>query len=163
MHRLTPLALAAMCLLVSCASKRGPLSFFPASNEVPEWSKMGETRTFKSRDLWQYIDGDAEKYIRAGVQETLTANYRYQDSVDAVADIHVMASEAGPRQIMDSEPAIGSEPLELGDSARSYGASLIFRKGPYLVRLVAYKQSPKVPQALLELGRAIEKRLAGEP
>jgi len=154
--------LLAICLLAGCAGTlRSPaVTLFPQSNEVPQWSKIGETRTFKAADLWQYIDGDAEKYIQAGVQETVTANYRYRDSVDAVADIHVMATAGGPKQILDSESSDGSQPMALGDSGRSYGASLIFRKGPYLVRLVAYKQSPELAQALLELGRGIEKKLS---
>jgi hypothetical protein len=155
------LLLAAGCLLVGCGvkSESWTVSLFPESNEVPGWSKVGETRSFKAANLWQYVDGDAEKYIQAGVQETLTANYRYEDSVDAAADIHVMAAAGGPRQIMDSEPSADSQPLALGDSGRLYEASLIFRKGPYLVRLVAYKQSPEVGKALVELALGIERRL----
>jgi len=155
------LVLAACCLLVGCVVKRGSatMSFFPESNEVPKWTKVGKTRTFKAADLWQYIDGDAEKYIQAGVQETFTANYRYEDSIDAVADIHVMATPAGPREIMDSEPAQDSRPLQVADSGRLYEASLIFRDGPYLVRLVAFKQSPEVANALVELARGIEKKI----
>lgn len=149
------------CWLAACSQNRGsqPAAFFPRSNEVAQWAKVGETRTFKADDLWQYNDGDAEKYIRAGVRETLTANYRYADSFEAVADIHVMANAGGPQQIMDSESSAGSRPMALGDSGRSYGASLTFRKGPYLVRLVAYKQSQDVPQALADLARGIEKKL----
>lgn len=161
----TSLVLLAGCLLAGCGVKSGSRTavLFPESNEVPGWSKVGETRSFKAANLWQYIDGDAEKYIQAGVQETLTANYSYKDSVDATADIHVMATADGPRQIMSSETAEGSQPLELGDSGRLYGASLIFRKGPYLVRLVAYKQSPEAGKALAELARGIERKLGPVP
>jgi len=155
------LVLLAACLLAGCGVKSSYRSAapFPDTNEVPGWSKVGQTRTFKAADLWQYIDGDAEKYIKAGVQETLTANYSYKDFVDAAADIHVMATADGPKQIMNSEPSVDSRPLELGDSGRLYAASLIFRKGPYLVRLVAYQQSPEVAKLLVELARGIERKL----
>lgn len=155
------LLLAAAGLLLGCGPKSGSrsLSLLPESNEVAKWAKVGETRTFKAADLWQYIDGDADRYIEAGVQETLTANYRYRDSIDAVADIHLMASPAGPKKIMDSESAQFSRPLELGDSGRSFGASLIFREGPYLVRLVAYQQSPETANALVQLAQGIESKL----
>ena len=151
-------------LLVGCRAKPAatPAGFFPESNEVPGWSKVGETRAFEAANLWQYIDGDAEKYIQAGVQKTLTASYRYKDSTDATVDIHVMAAADGPKKIMDAESAAESQPIALGDAGRLYGASLIFRRGPYLVRLVAYKSSPEVGKALAELGRGIEKKL-GQP
>ncbi len=154
-------ALAVACLLLGCGGKSGskPATVFPKSNEVPGWSKVGETRTFEASNLWQYIDGDAEKYIRANVQETLTADYRYGNSIEATADVHVMATADGPRNIMDSESAADSQPVALGDAARLYGASLIFRKGRYLVRVVAYEQSPEVGKALVELARGIEKKL----
>jgi hypothetical protein len=37
---------------------------------------------------------------------------------------------------------------------------LTFRKGPYFVRLTAYQEDPEVGKALLELGRAVEKKLS---
>lgn len=148
-------------LLLGCGRKPAavPTDFFPESNEVPGWSKVGETRMFVAANLWQYIDGDAEKYIHAGLRKTLTASYRYKDSTEATADVHVMAAAEGPRKIMDSEWAAESQSVALGDAGRLYGASLIFRKGQYLVRVVAYKSSPEVGKALVELGRGIEGKL----
>ena len=155
------LVLLAGCLLAGCGAKSNSrrVAPFPESDEVPGWSKVGQTRAFKAADLWQYIDGDAEKYIKAGVRQTLTANYSYKDFLDAAADIHVMANADGPKQIMNSEPSLESRTLELGDSGRLYAASLIFRKGPYLVRLVAYQQSPEAAKLLVELARGIERKL----
>jgi len=119
----------------------------------------GKMRVFAAADLWQYIDGDAERYIQAGVKRTLTVDYRYANSTDAVADVYVMASPGGSKQIMDSEPAEGSQPVALGDAGRLYGTSLVFRQGPYLVCLVAYKDSPGIGTALTELGRGIARKL----
>src|ERR1039457_1950148 len=53
-----------------------PTSWFPESGDVPGWTKVSETRSFEAVDLWKYVDGDAERYQRAGVRRTLTANYR---------------------------------------------------------------------------------------
>ncbi len=155
------LAIAMVSLALGCARKPGPrpATLFPESNEVPGWSKTGETRTFDAANLWQYINGDAEKYLQAGVERTLTAGYRYQDKFDAVADIYVMASPQGAGKVFDSESSVGSQATELGDAGRLYGASLTFRKGPYFVRLVAYGEAPEVGKALLQLGRAIEGKL----
>jgi len=142
-------------LITACGSPPAPVVRFPETGEVPGWTKAGEIRTFPADRLWEYIDGDAEKYIRAGVSTTLTADFRYQDRLDATADIFVMSTADGARQIFDSEPAAGGSPVAIGDAGRSYRASLLFRKGPYFVRLVAYEDTPEVESALLALGRAI--------
>lgn len=37
------------------------------------WKKTRDTRTFEAATLWQHIDGDAERYLAAGVRKTFTA------------------------------------------------------------------------------------------
>jgi ferredoxin len=131
----------------------------PASTAIAGWRQTGETRTFEAENLWKYIDGAAEKYIEAGVVRVETTGYRYEDRVDAVADIYVMKATAGARKIFESEPEAGSKPVALGEAGRLYGASLTFRKGPRFVRLVAYQADPQIGSSLGELARGIEPRL----
>src|SRR5208283_3605572 len=61
-------------LLLGCRSKApsAPVDFFSDSISAPGWVKSGDTRTFAASHLWEYIDGDADKYIQAGVVKTLT-------------------------------------------------------------------------------------------
>ena len=136
-----------------------PASWLPGSNEAPGWTKIGETRVFEAADLWQYVDGDAERYLRAGVRRTLAAGYRYRDGVEAVADVHLMASPAAAAALFESEPPAGSRAVPLGDAGRTWGQSVTFRRGPFFVRLTAYQDSPQAEAALVALGRAIEGRL----
>jgi len=158
------LILTAMTLAVlfyaSCSRHEGVPSPFPDSNEVAGWVKTADARTFSATELWNYIDGDAERYVKAGVQTTSTADYQFQDKFDAVVEVYTMTSAAGARTIFESEPAGQAKSVPLGDSARLYGASLVFCKGTHLVRIVAYKQLPDVQPALQELGHEIEKRLS---
>jgi hypothetical protein len=132
---------------------------FPESGQVSGWTKTSETRTFAAADLWQYVDGDAEKYMKAGVQSTSTADYKFRDKVEAVVDIHTMSNADGPKAIFDSEPAMDAATPQVGDAARQFKQSLLFRKGRYLVRIVAYQDSPELEQGLVDFGHAIEKRL----
>lgn len=134
---------------------------FPASNEVAGWTKTGDIRTFEAADLWKYIDGDAERYLKAGVQRVSTTDYKFKNKVDAVVDIYTMGNAEGARKIFESEPAGDAKLVPLGDGARLYGQSLIFCKGPDLVRIVTYEESPETQQAILQLGRTIEPRLTG--
>jgi formate hydrogenlyase subunit 6/NADH:ubiquinone oxidoreductase subunit I len=146
-------------LLLKRTSAVASRDLFPATGDVPGWSKSGATRTFAAADLWQYIDGDAEKYIQAGVQRSATADYRYSDGLETTVDIHTMSAAAGAKRLFESEPAGNSKAIPLGDAARSYGAVFTFRKGVYFVRLVVYQETPQTSDALAVLARAIEGRL----
>ena len=157
------LVMLAVALLLDASCKRQPeteQSFFPATNQVAGWAKTGDTRTFKAADLWKYIDGEAERYLKAGVQRVSTTDYKFQNKVDAVVDIYTMGNAEGAEKISKSEPPIDVKPIQLGEDARLSSQSLVFRKGAYLVRIVAYEESAETEQALLDLGRGIELRLA---
>ena len=132
----------------------------PTSNEVSGWARTGEVRTFEPSNLYQYIDGDAERYIKAGVKSTSTGDYKFQDRIEAVADVYMMSNADGAKQIFESEPAGEAKSIQLGDAGRASGQSVTFRKGRHLVRLVAYQDAPDTQQALMNLGRGIESKLS---
>lgn len=151
---------AALCLTAGCKKHAAPgANLFPNSNEVAGWSRAAEIRTFAPEQLSDYIDGDAEKYLKAGVKSTSTADYKYKEQIQVVVDVYTMNAPEGAKSIFESEPAMDAQMPSLGDASRLYSQSLIFRKGPYLVRMVAYQESPQLPAALLDLGHAIEKKV----
>jgi hypothetical protein len=43
--------------------------------------KSSTTRTFEASHLWEYIDGDADKYIQAGMVKTLTSDYKFAEDL----------------------------------------------------------------------------------
>ena len=137
-----------------------PAVLFPDSSEAPGWTRASQIRTFSPDHLFDYIDGEAEKYLKAAEKSTSTADYKFRDQIQAVVDIYTMSTADGAKAIFDSEPAMDSQNPTLGDAARQFSQSLIFRKGPYLVRMVAYQDSPQLPQAMFDLGRALEKKLS---
>ncbi|MGD0730186.1 MAG: DUF6599 family protein [Terracidiphilus sp.] len=152
-------ALAALLFTTAgTGCKKQPADPFPASGAVAGWDKTSDTRTFAAKDLWQYIDGDAEQYISAGVVSTSTSDYKYQGQLEAVVDVHTMGDAAGARKILETGTG-DAKPVLLGDAGVAYAQSVIFRKGPYLVRIVAYESTPATPQALLALAHGLEARL----
>jgi len=151
----------ALLLCASCSQhQQNPAAAFPASNDVTGWVMASGVRTYEAADLWKYIDGEVEKYLKAGVQRGSTADYKFQDKLEAVADIYTMSNAGGAKQIFNSEPAGDAKTVQLGDAARLFSQSLVFRQGRYLVRIVAYQESPNAPQALLALGQGINQRLS---
>jgi hypothetical protein len=138
-------------------------SLFPASQEAAEWTRAGDIRTFPAADLWKYIDGEAERYLSAGVQMVRTADYRFRNQYDAVVDIYEMAGQTGAGKIFSAEPVNGGETVQAGERARLYSQSLIFCEGRYLVRITAYQDASEMKSALLVIGRVIEARLRNNP
>ena len=161
-NHLALLTLILAGLWVGCRSQAHTtaVDFFPASNTAPGWVKSSETRTFEASHLWEYIDGDADKYVEAGVVKTLTSDYKFNGKIDAAVDVYVMGDAAGARKIYDSESAEGSQPITMGDAGRYAKGSLTFRQGPYFVRLVAYEDSPEIAEGLTDLAHAVSSRLS---
>ncbi len=151
------IAIAILAASVGC--KKKAINPFPPSNAVTGWVKASDTRVFAAKDLWQYIDGDADHYIAAGVVSTSTSDYKYQGQLDATVDVYTMGDSAGARKIFDSEGSSGAKSIQLGDAGLAFAQSVTFRKGPYLVRIVAYQASPGTEQALLALAAGVETRL----
>jgi hypothetical protein len=155
------LAAVAALAAAGCGSKSGggAASVFPAAGEVRGWQTQGEARVFNAENLWEYIDGDAEKYVHAGFDNARNQAYKYQGAMEAAADVYTMKTPQAAAAILEQESDRGSQPAAIGDGGRIYRASLVFRKGRSFVRLVAYQEGPETQKALTDLGQAIAKRL----
>ncbi len=139
--------------------KKHNINALPASGAVAGWEKTSDTRVFAAKDLYQYIDGDAEQYISAGVVSTSTSDYKYQGKLEALVDVYTMGGAEGARKIFDAGQTKDAKSIQLGDAGIAYAQSVIFRKGPYLVRIVAYESTPDTQQALLALAHGVEAKL----
>ena len=96
---------AALAIAAVAAGRRmqeAPVDPFPASGAVAGWQKTSDTRVFAAKDLYQYIDGDAEQYISAGVVSTSTSDYKYQGQLEATVDVYTMGDAAGARKILET-------------------------------------------------------------
>ena len=152
-------AVALVVVTVVSGCKKNKVDPFPASGAVAGWEKTSDTRVFAAKDLWQYIDGDSEQYISAGVVTTSTSDYKYQGQLEAVVDVHTMGGPDGARKILETGLTRDAKTVQLGDECVQYAQSVIFRKGPYLVRIVAYESTPDAPQALMALAHGVEAKL----
>jgi len=146
-------------LAASPGCKKKAVEPLPPSGAVAGWEKSSDTRVYAAKDLWQYIDGDAEQYLAAGVVSTSTSDYKYRNQLEAVVDVYTMGDSAGARKILESGASNGAKKVQIGDAGVAYEQSVTFRKGPYLVRIVAYEATPGTQQALLNLAQCVEARL----
>lgn len=153
------LVITTAAVLAVSGCKKKASNPFPATGAVAGWEKSSETRTFAPKDLWQYIDGDSEQYIEAGVASTATSDYKYQGQLEAVVDVYTMNGPDGAQTILERGQTKDARNVHLGDEGLQYAQSVSFRKGPYLVRIVAYENSPTAPQALMALAHGVEANL----
>ncbi len=151
------LPIIALQVCMGCKTKS--IDPFPASGAVVGWEKTSDTRTFAAKDLWQYIDGDAEQYIQAGIVSASTSDYKDQNQLEAVVDVYTMDDAAGARTIFEKGQTSEAKKVPLGDAGIAYAQSVVFRKGAYLVRIVAYEDGPGAQDALIALARAVEAKL----
>jgi hypothetical protein len=157
MFSVAVIALLAVAAITGC--KKSKTDPFPASGAVSNWEKTSDTRVFAANDLWKYIDGDAEQYISAGVVSTSTSDYKYRGQLEAVVDVYTMGAAEGARKILSTGLTKDVKTVQLGDEGEEYAQSVTFRKGPYLVRIVAYESTPDTPQALMALAHGVEAKL----
>jgi hypothetical protein len=151
------MVLVALAASVGCKKKAADP--FPASGAIAGWEKTSETRVFAAKNLSDYIDGDAEQYIAAGVICTSTSDYKFQGQLEATIDVHTMNDAAGARKILETGQTAEAKTVALGDAGVAYAQSIIFRKGAHLVRIVAFESTPATPQALLALAHGVEAKL----
>lgn len=144
---------------VSSGCRKREVDPFPVSGAVAGWEKTGATRTYAAKDLYQYIDGDADRYIAAGVISNSTSDYKYHGQLEATVDVYTMGNAVGATKIFRGGQAKDAKTVQLGDAGIAYAQSVIFRKGPYLVRIVAYDSAPDTSQALLALAHGVEAKL----
>jgi hypothetical protein len=162
---MSPVILVVAGLLVGCKPKApaASIDFFSDSVSGPGWEKHGASRTFAASNLWEYVDGDAEKYIQAGVVKTLTCDYKFNGKTDATVDVYVMGNSSGAKKVYEGEASEGSQPLTIGDASRYAKGSLTFRQGPYFVRLVAYQDAPDLITAMSALAFSVSTHLNQAP
>ena len=153
------LVVVTAALLAGMGCKMKAVDPFPATGAVAGWEKADDTRVYAAKDLWQYIDGDAEQYLKAGVVSASTSDYKYQGRLEAVVDVYPMGDSAGARTILESGQTSDAKQVQVGDAGIAYEQSVIFRKGPYLVRIVAYEDGPGTQQELIMLAHGVEARL----
>jgi len=151
------LAIGAHGALIGCKKKGS--NPFPGSGALAGWEKSSETRTFEPKDLWQYIDGDSEQYIQAGVVSTSTSDYKYKGQLEAVVDVYTMSGPDGAETILERGQTKDAKTIAVGEEGLQYAQSITFRKGAHLVRIVAYQANAESAQALVALAHGVEANL----
>jgi hypothetical protein len=119
-----------------------------------EFSINGEMELYDEKGLFEYINGAAPLYIDRHFRKLAAAEMKVGES-ELTCDVYDMAAEANAVSVYEAEGTPRAKVVELGDAGRSSSMALVFRKGPYYVKLTAFDADaeaalPKLAELLLE-------------
>ena len=88
------------------------------------------------------LTGTQSNTFQAGVVSTSTSDYKYQGQLEAVVDVYTMGDSTGAQDHSGDRQSRMRRAFNWAMRALHYAQSVNFRKGPYLVRIVAYESTP---------------------
>lgn len=159
-------ACMAVVTFLSCGQKDEPAEQSGQSELLPEqlgssgFERSSDVRTFVGESLYEYINGGAELYHQYKFVEVITADYG-NNQTEIVADIYKFADADYAYGLLSSLRPLEPSPVELGAEGYASGTTIDYVKGNYLVRLVAYDDSPETFTALVSAAEAMEKHVPG--
>ena len=128
----TPI-LAAILLAAAaggCAGSAGDQLLAPVRGE---WKRTEPVKSFGPRNLYEYIDGEADLVIAFGFKALTTAGYRRATEPETTVDVYEMGTAADAFALFRSNANLEAEPLDIGTEGAGAEARIEFWKGPKYV------------------------------
>ena len=105
----------------------------------PEWRTV-RFEEYSPEDLFSYIDGGAEAFLRCGFRRLEVGEYDGPEGT-VVVEVYDMGSPEGARCIYGAY-GVGGEPLKAGDGGIQVEGGAYFRKGKFFVRVLGEGDAP---------------------
>ena len=134
---------------------------FPSNNEIPNWIRSGEMRTFIGDKLWEYIDGGAENYYIYGFKRVVTCDYKNSNK-QIVVDIYDMKDPKNTFGIYSTERDPGYNFMKIGVQGYLEGTTLNFWKGNYYIKIITFDKSKEIKNILESFAKLIDKKITGK-
>jgi hypothetical protein len=117
------------------------------------WSPANKRQVYQGEELYTYIDGGAEVYLKAGFKKLTVENFtskHYSDPI--VVEIYEMADGIGARQVYEKHRIHKAAAVQLGDEGSYYPGILAFWRGHCYCRVYTYNKLRKDRETLLIIG-----------
>ncbi|MDO9017067.1 MAG: hypothetical protein Q8S73_42075 [Deltaproteobacteria bacterium] len=131
--------------------------FLPQGVAVPGWTQSGAVRLASASELFQIMDGAAEKYVGYGVRQFARTEYRKTGSQLVVsAEVYDMGSVLGAFGQYSMLLSDSRDPASMQANAVAQGgggflgtSQLVFWRGQYLVQLNLADESEEPDESAL--------------
>ena len=139
-------------------------SFLPRAGEAPGWSSKGEPLVYKGEDLFTYIDGGADIYNEYGFRQVVVQDYGDASQRTLTLEVFEMADTAAAFGMFTFKASARGTEVALGEGGRLEDYYLNFWKGPVLVTVTGFDDSPESVGGVRCVAEAVDRkiRLRGE-
>ncbi len=140
------------------------LSVFAQDITLPELSgfkKITNYPVFTPENLWDFIDGAADNYLKYGFLDLHVAEYKKGKDVIKL-EIYRHKDNTLAFGIYSSERSSSFRFINLGTQGYSIDGATNFFKGNYYVKIRTYSKKEKTLQSALSLARQVADMLPGD-
>ncbi|HIE51870.1 MAG TPA: hypothetical protein EYP85_08935 [Armatimonadetes bacterium] len=134
---------------------------FLSSLHVPQWKPAGEVERFTAANLYEKIDGRAEKYLEYDVVGLESLSFTDERDPNRFLDVYVfdLGEPANAFGIFSAERSPGLTPVKFGREGYTVQGSYFFWKGRYYVQILAAKDDPALEEAAQSLAQQVDAQL----
>lgn len=127
--------------------------------EIAGWKQSGETQVFSPRNLYDYIDGAAELYLKYDFQELKVAEYQNDKKGSVTVEIYRHRTPTHAFGIYSQERLPNAKYLNIGAQGFSGEEFLNFVMGKYYVKLNSINTEPENQEVLTIFANKVAEEL----
>ncbi len=134
-------------------------SLLPRPGDIAGWKAQEEALSFYSENLWEYINGSADRFVSYQFEELAARVYGNEKGEELKVEIY---RHADPRMAFGiySQFSYGREPENRAGNMSFEGPySLHFWKGPYYVKVAVFERSPALKRCMRNFALNIAERI----
>lgn len=150
-------ATAALGFALCCGAADFPL---PSCGMAQGWTQSGAARSYTADNLFEYMDGNAEGYLRYNFQEMRGVTCK-KAGATFVVDISDMSDADFAYGLFSSNRDLRQPEYRVGMGGQIVPRRLIFAKGKYYVEIAAEPEGDHTAE-LKAFAAALEKAIPGE-
>src|SRR4030043_425936 len=153
-----------VCLFSGIVTPQGAYSSGGESFAFPEiagWRQSGEIQTFAPKNLYDYINGGADLYLKYDFQELKVAEYQGDQKAAVTVEIYRHKTPNHAFGIYSQERLSGAHYLNIGTQAYNEKGILNFLKGSYYVKINGLDIGPEEDKVLIAFAKKVAGNLEG--
>ncbi len=127
--------------------------------EISGWKQSGEMQIFPPRNLYEYIDGGADLYLKYDFQELKVAEYQNDKKASVTVEIYRHKTPTHTFGIYSQERLANANFLDIGAQGYIEKDTLNFLQGNYYVKISCYNAGPDGEGTLLTFAKRVGENL----
>jgi hypothetical protein len=142
----------------AAGGERGSYSF----PEMAGWKLSDEIQIFSPANLYDYINGGADLYLKYDFQELKVAEYQNNRKASVIIEIYRHRTPVHAFGIYSQERLGNADYLEVGAQGYSEKGVLNFLAGDFYVKMSSVDAGPEEREVLLAFAKKIVENLGGK-